>query len=218
MPKGLKRYYGAGDLHFITCSCYQRKPWLDTGERRDLFLKILEEVRKEHRFVVLGYVVMPEHFHLLMNEPQVGTPSTVMQSVKQRFAQRVVPRRRQRRMEVGVPRSLPFLQGAGLRRERLLAEPMPIWQPRFYDFNVWTEHKRIEKLRYMHRNPVKRGLVEEPEQWRWSSYRSYAFGEAGLVRINDCDLLVMNVKRSGGVSHAPAPCTKRKERGTPCIT
>jgi hypothetical protein len=63
MPKGLRRYYGAGDLHFITCSCYKRKPWLDTGERRDLFLNILEEVRKEHRFVVLGYVVMPEHFH-----------------------------------------------------------------------------------------------------------------------------------------------------------
>jgi len=97
MPKGLRRYYGSGDLHFITCSCCQRKPWLHTDERRDLFLNILEEVRKEHRFVVLGYVVMPEHFHLLMSEPQVGTPSTAMQSVKQRFAQRVVPRRRQRR-------------------------------------------------------------------------------------------------------------------------
>jgi putative transposase len=58
MPKGLRRYYGAGDLHFITCSCYHRKPWLATDERRDLFLNILEEVRKEHRFVVLGYVVM----------------------------------------------------------------------------------------------------------------------------------------------------------------
>jgi putative transposase len=68
MPKGLKRYYGTGDLHFITCSCYQRKTWLDTDERRGLFLNILEEARKEHRFVVLGYVVMPEHFHLLMSE------------------------------------------------------------------------------------------------------------------------------------------------------
>src|ERR1700731_2996805 len=97
MPTGLRRYYDAGDLHFITCSCYHREPWLDSDERRDLFLNILEEVRKEHRFVVLGYVVMPEHFHLLMSEPQVGTPSTAMQSVKQRFAQRVVPRRRQGR-------------------------------------------------------------------------------------------------------------------------
>ena len=179
MPTGLKRYYGSGDIHFITCSCFQRKPWLDTDERRDLFLTILEEVRKEHRFVVLGYVVMPEHFHLLMSEPQMGTPSTAMQSVKQRFAQRVVARRRQCHPTHG--RS---------------CKPMPIWQPRFYDFNVWTEHKRIEKLRYMHRNPVKRGLVEAPEQWRWSSFRGYAFGDIGLVRVNDCDVLHKSLRDS----------------------
>jgi hypothetical protein len=59
---------------------------------------------------------------------------------------------------------------------------MPIWQPRFRDFNVWTEDKRIEKLRYTHWHPVRRGLVEEPEQWRWSSYLSYASGEVGPVR------------------------------------
>jgi len=62
--------------------------------------------------------------------------------------------------------------------------PDPVWQKRFYDFNVWTERKRIEKLRYMHRNPVKRGLVEQPDQWRWSSFRSYFLGERGLVRVN----------------------------------
>ena len=76
MPKGLKRYYGTGELHYITCSCHQRKPWLDTGPGRNLFLKILEEVREMHRFVVLGCVVMPGHSHLLISEPQVGNPST----------------------------------------------------------------------------------------------------------------------------------------------
>jgi hypothetical protein len=74
-------------------------------------------------------------------------------------------------------------------------KPMPIWQPRFYDFNVWTEPKRVEKLRYMHRNPVKRGLVEEPEQWFWSSFRYYKYGDAGLVRVNDCDLMKMTMAR-----------------------
>jgi len=58
------------------------------------------------------------------------------------------------------------------------------WQTRFYDFNVFTEKKRIEKLRYMHRNPVKRGLVGSPEQWRWSSFRDYAYREKGLVTVN----------------------------------
>ena len=46
----------------------------------------------------------------------------------------------------------------------------------------------------MHRNPVKRGLVLEPEQWRWSSFRSYFYGETGLLRVNDCDLLPMKVR------------------------
>jgi REP element-mobilizing transposase RayT len=72
--------------------------------------------------------------------------------------------------------------------------PRQLWQARFYDFNVWTERKRIEKLRYMHRNPVKRRLVESPEQWPWSSFRFYLYGEAGPVRINDTDILVMGVR------------------------
>jgi hypothetical protein len=59
------------------------------------------------------------------------------------------------------------------------------WQSRFYDFNMWDQQKEVEKLKYMHRNPVVRGLVASPEDWQWSSYRSYAYGEAGLVRIND---------------------------------
>jgi len=179
MPKGLKRFYGAGDLHSITCSCYKRKRWLGTERRRDLFLKILEEVRKQRRFVVLGYVVMPEHFHLLMSEPQEGNPSTVMQNVKQRYAQRVIRRRRRN------PAQRSLWEEAAL----------PVWQSRFYDFNVYTEHKRVEKLRYMHRNPVKRGLVQEPEQWRWSSFRYYKYGEAGLVRVNDCDIMTMSVRK-----------------------
>ena len=58
------------------------------------------------------------------------------------------------------------------------------WQKRFYDFNVWSRRKEMEKLRYMHRNPVQHGLVPSPELWRWSSFRSYAFAEKGLVAIN----------------------------------
>jgi putative transposase len=71
------------------------------------------------------------------------------------------------------------------QQEWFAAAAEPVWQHRFYDFNVWSERKRIVKLRYMHRNPVKRGLVVTPEQWAWSSFRSYAYGEVGAVRVND---------------------------------
>jgi len=130
---------------------------------------MLEQVRQRYRFVVLGYVVMPEHIHLLITEPEIGNPSKVMQVLKQRTARALLPKRKDP------------------RQDSLLGEdsqPRAFWQARFYDFNVWTTKKRVDKLRYMHRNPVKRGLVESPEQWRWSSYRFYFLDEAGAVRVN----------------------------------
>ena len=171
MPSGLHRTYGAHHLHFITCSCYQRLPCLNLTRGRDCFLSMLEQVRQRYRFVVVGYVVMPEHIHLLITEPEIGNPSTVMQVLKQRTARALLPRRKRRD-----PR-----QGKLFGEE---AQPRAFWQARFYDFNVWTSKKRVEKLRYIHRNPVKRGLVASPEEWRWSSYRFYSFGEAGAVRVN----------------------------------
>src|ERR1035437_3177470 len=85
MTRGLERVYGGRELHFITCSCYRHRPELGCGERRDLFLRVLERARQKYRFVVVGYVVMPEHFHLLITEPEVGDPSVAMRVVKERF-------------------------------------------------------------------------------------------------------------------------------------
>jgi putative transposase len=180
MPLGLQRYYGTGDLHFITCSCYQRQAWLGSARRRDLFLSVLERMRKRHQFVVVGYVVMPEHFHLLISEPQERTPGTVMQALKLGFARRVLAQNRMRRNSA--------------QTSLFEHTPQHVWQARFYDFNVWTSRKRVEKLRYMHRNPVKRGLVESPELWQWSSHRAYALAEAGVVRVNDWEVLKLKIR------------------------
>jgi putative transposase len=173
VPKGLHRYYGAGFLHFITTSCYRRLPLLGRARARDLFVAVLEEVRRRYHFVVVGFVVMPEHVHLLISEPERGNPSTVMQVVKQSFARRILRLYRKRTD----PR-----QGA---LWDLALDQGHVWQRRFYDLVIWNEHKRVQKLRYMHRNPVVRGLVLEPEQWRWSSYRHYAYGESGVVLVNE---------------------------------
>jgi putative transposase len=86
MPQTLHRFYGADDLHFITFSCYQRMPLLAAAGRADLLLQVLERVRR-YRFVVLAYVVMPEHVHLLVSEPQRETLSTVIQALKLGFVQ-----------------------------------------------------------------------------------------------------------------------------------
>jgi len=140
----------------------------------------LEQVREKYQFVVIGYVVMPEHFHLLISEPQERTPSTVMQALKLGFARRVLIQMGQRRNPS--------------QSELFLRSPQHIWQKRFYDFNIWTGRKRVEKLRYIHRNPVTRGLVASSELWRWSSYGAYAFGEVGPVVVNDWQVLKMKIR------------------------
>ncbi|MGA2697133.1 MAG: transposase [Terriglobales bacterium] len=202
MPSTLHRFYGAGDLHFITFSCYQRKRLLHDEKRRDLVLKILERVRRRYRLVVVGYVVMPEHVHLLVSEPQRETLSIVIQALKLGFVRSLegdgVPRSRSKSGPMSVlssdPRSRKTGETWGTPNHPPNHTPnRRFWQARFYDFNVWTEEKRIEKLRYIHRNPVNRSLVESPEQWRWSSFSWYSSGEIGPVKINDTKILVMKI-------------------------
>src|SRR5271163_278340 len=89
MPAGLKRYYGNDDLHFITFSCYRRLPLLSNAGARDLLVQELARVRAEYSFRLVGYVVMLNHVHLLMSEPVKGTPSTVMQMLKQRVSRKM---------------------------------------------------------------------------------------------------------------------------------
>ena len=89
MTHDLHRFYGAGDLHFVTFSCYQRSPLLQDPIRRDIFLQALEHTRRHYRLVVLGYVVMPEHVHLLLSEPQRENLSTAIQALKLSFVRRL---------------------------------------------------------------------------------------------------------------------------------
>ncbi len=100
-------------------------------------------------------MVMPEHVHLLMSEPERSTLALSLQMLKQIVS----------------------------RKLNAAKKADPFWQPRYYDSNVWSEHKQVEKLRYLHRNPVKRGLVEHPKDWAWSSFRHYLTGEDCVVEI-----------------------------------
>jgi putative transposase len=151
MVVGLERRQEAGELHYVTFSCYHRLGYLESAGARDLFEEALQKVHLRYRFDIVGYVAMPEHVHLLVSEPGKGLLSVALQALKLSVAKR--------------------------------AERRPFWQARYYDFNVFTEAKRVEKLQYMHANPVKRGLVENPEDWLWSSCRYYQTGKQGCVKI-----------------------------------
>ena len=151
MVSGLDRYQQAGDLHFVTFSCYHRLAYLDSPLLRDLVEDALDRMRLRYKLEVAGYVVMPEHVHLLLSEPRRDLLAVGLQALKISVGKR--------------------------------AEQRPFWQARYYDFNVYTRAKRVEKLQYIHANPVKRGLVEKPGDWVWSSYRYYQTGEQGRVKV-----------------------------------
>jgi putative transposase len=151
MTKNLVRHQQTGHLHFVTFSCYQRKPFLNTAKGRDLFERSLERMRVRYEFLVFGYVVMPEHVHLLISEPKLARLDKALQALK-------------------LSVSVQSVQGR-------------FWQKRYYDFNLFSDGKFVEKLRYMHRNPLKRELVTKTEEWAWSSYRHYQSGELETVEI-----------------------------------
>jgi putative transposase len=151
MPARLERFQHSGDLHFLTFSCHGRLTYLVDSQACELFVRMLETIRRRYVFFVFGYVVMPEHVHLLVSEPRRGTLDRAIQALKTSVAKQSAQR--------------------------------PFWLPRYYDFNVHSEAKRIEKLRYIHRNPVTRGLIYGPEDWAWSSFRHYLTGEPGTIEI-----------------------------------
>ncbi len=157
MPHGLKRYQQSKQSHFLTFSCYRRLPLLCDERLRNLFLHSLERMRRKYRFHVYGYVVMPEHVHLLVSEPQTEALATAIQALKISVSRRAC--------------------SSGARAGSMF------WQKRYYDHNVRNYACFVEKLRYIHRNPVTRGLVQKPEDWKWSSFRHYATAELGPVEI-----------------------------------
>jgi len=153
MPSGLKRFQQAESLHFITFSCFHRLALLEAAGVRETVEGVLEQTRARHRARVYAYVLMPEHVHLLVNEPPRILLAQFLKVFKQTTSRK--------------------LRGASEK----------FWQDRYYDSNVHGEKARSDVIRYIHRNPVTRGLVEKPEEWPWSSFRHYATGVNGTVEI-----------------------------------
>ncbi len=161
MPDGLRRLHHSGQSHFLTFSCYHRQPFLAKMHMEEAFLRALEMVRRRFVMRVYGYVVMPEHVHLLLSEPSDGLLPKVMQILKNRVS-------------------------ALARREgRRTAKEEPFWQARYFDHNVRNYAGFVTQLRYIHRNPVKRGLCKVAEEYQWSSFRAWSSGEIGIVEIEN---------------------------------
>jgi putative transposase len=166
MPWGLTRYHHTGQSHFVTFCCYHRHPFFTSDASRRVFESALERVRRSFRLRVYGYVVMPEHVHLLVSEPERTAPLKPTPGLN------------------GPPDLADALKSLkqGVSR-RLIDDADHFWQKRYYDFNVRNHAQFVEKLHYIHSNPVKKGLCERPEDWPWSSFLHHATGGEGRVEI-----------------------------------
>ena len=171
MPQGLRRFHQSGQPHFITFSCFGRRPNFVSPAVYDLFLLCLERMRRHFEMRIYGYVVMPEHVHLLVSEPPRETLAEAMHYLKLSFSKRL------RSLRICAPGSPLFWDNLGSQKVGTF------WQKRYHDRNVRDAHEFSVKLRYLHRNPVKRGLVKDPRDWKWSSFRHYALREKGVVEI-----------------------------------
>jgi putative transposase len=153
VPSELERYHQSGQSHFVTFCCYRRRQLLVTAHHNRTFEDALNRVRHSYRLCVYAFVVMPEHVHLLLSEPERETLAVALKSLKQ-----------------GVAR-------------RLTGNATHFWQKRYYDFNIRNHRRFVEKLWYIHQNPVERGLCAITEDWQWSRARHYATGEEARVEI-----------------------------------
>jgi putative transposase len=143
--------------HFVTFSVYRRRRLLDHDRPKRVLLGVLNEELEQHEASCIGFVVMPDHVHAIVWFPATGRLSQFMHGWKRKssFHIRAWYRREAAR----------YFEGFG--------EGDRFWQPKYHSFEICQNSKLEEKVRYMHNNPVRSGLVKRATDWKWSSARWY---------------------------------------------
>ncbi|RJX35597.1 MAG: hypothetical protein C4525_02795 [Desulfarculus sp.] len=156
-----------GQAFPLTFSCFNRRRLLDDDAAKGIVVSVLTSQLSKHKGKCLGFVVMPDHVHALVWFSSANQISSFVKQWK-------------RLTSFWIKKNLIEKQ------ERYLQEMSindPVWQRRYYSFNIYSDDKIQEKLNYMHNNPVKAGLVERPEEWQFSSARHFILGQPVGVEI-----------------------------------
>ena len=177
--KNLPKFDDNSHVHFITTNTYKNYPCFQYEELSQILLEELKFYSTKLGFALIGYVIMPDHVHLLLwwdseEKPKLGI-SNIMSRIKTATSKRA---------------KRYLLYGGGIEYVGRLADvgqptpgPFRLWQPGFYDFNIFSEEKLLEKLDYIHNNPVSAGLVLSPDDYEWSSYRLYFSDEHKVTTV-----------------------------------
>ena len=162
-------------VHYVTCVTFDRIPLFQRNKICSLFIDALEATRTKDPFKLIGYVIMPDHIHLLAN-PIALNISKVVGRLKGRAATKIL-------------KDLRMLGCRDVLDELKLSQPLKsgqthaVWLKDFSSIDIWS-HKFIrQKLHYIHMNPVRAGFCDHPAKWLWSSYHAYFPHELGSVPI-----------------------------------
>ncbi len=173
--KRCKRYNVPGHAHGLTFTCFRNRTFLRSDNVCQILVESIEKARATHAFDLWAWVIMPEHVHMLIHpRDEIYTVSDILRSVKHPVAFKIL-------------RSLRAMQSSQLKdmRTGLKKPKYRLWQPGGgHDRNLTEPGAIYELVDYIHYNPVRRGLVEKPEDWPWSSARAWLLDETGPLRIN----------------------------------
>jgi putative transposase len=167
----LQHYDDLNTARFITFNCYRNLPSLADDRAKQILIDFLDLTRRKHQFKILGYVIMPEHVHLVLHPPDGMGLGLVIREIKSRSAKQFFAEH-----QVGPPEATRVF-----------------WQRRCYDHNCRSPKSVIEKIRYCHNNPLTRGLVACPGDWKWSSYNSYLGRQDVPLQVDIFDMTVSDL-------------------------
>ena len=173
--KTRKVFNTPGEPHELTFSCFQRRKFLSKDRTRIYFINAVQNARYTHKFDLWAYVIMPEHVHMIVYAPQekydVGA---IQQSIKQSVAGKAINYLKQENPD-----------GLSLLKTGLKKVPYSFWLAGGgYDRNVITYPTLEHMVNYTHNNPVRRGLVSDPADWKWSSYKEWRSPGSGPLSLD----------------------------------
>lgn len=166
-----------GTARFVTFSCYHNYNLFKTHTVKNIFIHHFDTLRTKYMFKIYGYVIMPNHVHLVLLPPDGIALSKIIGELKSLTGREIISH--WQNIDLKIFDNLKVLRNGKQR--------YTFWQRRYYDHNCRTKEITTEKINYCHKNPVAKGLVEKPQDWIWSSFRPHHRMDNVIIKIDEIE-------------------------------